>query len=42
MISRINNDFRKAYRALGVRREETIVWFWIGKHSDYEKLIGQC
>jgi len=28
------------YRALGVLEEETIVWFWIGSHSDYDKLIS--
>jgi hypothetical protein len=29
------------YRALGVLRGETIVWFWIGKHSDYERLLSR-
>ena len=28
------------YRALGVRvREDEIVWFWIGSHSEYDRLI---
>ena len=27
------------YRAVGVIHGDTIVWFWIGKHSDYERLI---
>jgi hypothetical protein len=27
------------YRALGVRRDDTIVWFWIGSHADYDKLL---
>ena len=27
------------YRALGVRVDEAIVWFWIGSHSDYDALI---
>lgn len=27
------------YRALAYRENETLVWFWIGSHSDYEKLI---
>ena len=26
-----------AYRALGVKQNETIIWFWIGSHTDYEK-----
>lgn len=29
----------KSYRALGVVMDEEIVWFWIGSHSDYDKLI---
>ena len=28
------------YRALGVKIEEGILWFWIGSHADYDKLIG--
>ncbi len=32
----------KKYRAIGVEVKEGIVWFWIGKHSDYEKLISQA
>jgi hypothetical protein len=27
------------YRALGVDVEDGIVWFWIGPHSEYEKII---
>ena len=27
------------YRALGRRRGNLIVWFWIGSHADYEELI---
>lgn len=27
------------YRALGVKEEETIVWFWIGTHQEYNTLI---
>ena len=29
------------YRALGVRDEDDIVWFWIGSHSDYDKLLSR-
>lgn len=29
----------QSYRALGVRQEETIIWFWIGSHGDYEELL---
>jgi hypothetical protein len=27
------------YRALAVRRDDTLVWFWIGSHADYDKLL---
>jgi hypothetical protein len=27
------------YRALGVQEGEAVVWFWIGTHSDYDKLV---
>ena len=32
---RINDDCR----ALGVREDDVIVWFWIGSHSAYEALL---
>jgi hypothetical protein len=27
------------YRALGIADGDTVVWFWIGNHSEYERLI---
>ena len=27
------------YRALGLDKSEGVVWFWIGSHSDYDKLL---
>ncbi len=27
------------YRALGLLDEDEVTWFWIGSHSDYERLI---
>jgi hypothetical protein len=27
------------YRALGLDGGETIIWFWIGSHADYDKLV---
>ncbi len=27
------------YRALGVDVEDGILWFWIGTHTDYDKLL---
>ena len=29
------------YRAVGILSANEIVWFWIGKHSEYEKLLKQ-
>jgi hypothetical protein len=30
------------YRALGVRRGgDTILWFWIGTHAEYDKIIAR-
>jgi len=29
------------WRALGVLRDSTVIWFWIGPHSEYEKLLTQ-
>ncbi|MBX9254482.1 hypothetical protein H1Q63_11080 [Desmonostoc muscorum CCALA 125] len=31
----------KNYRAVGVRNESGIVWFWIGTHTDYDNLLSQ-
>jgi len=28
------------YRALAVDAEDGLVWFWIGSHADYDKLVG--
>jgi len=27
------------YRAVGILDDNEIVWFWIGSHADYEKLL---
>jgi len=27
------------YRALGVMKGSTIVWFWIGSHAEYDGLV---
>ena len=32
---RINDN----YRAVGVKKGKTVIWFWAGLHSDYEKLL---
>ena len=28
------------YRALGIPVSTGVQWFWIGSHSDYDKLLG--
>ena len=28
-----------AYRALGVMKKDRIVWYWIGGHSEYDRLV---
>lgn len=28
------------YRALAVEATGGLVWFWIGSHSDYDKMMG--
>lgn len=28
------------YRAVAVEHGEDFVWFWIGRHDEYERLIG--
>jgi len=31
----------RGYRALGRLDGDEIVWFWIGSHADYDKLLAQ-
>ncbi|MEW6381176.1 MAG: hypothetical protein AB1611_16435 [bacterium] len=28
------------YRALGVLDGDTVTWFWVGSHDDYERFFG--
>jgi len=30
----------RRYRALGVEVEEGLLWFWIGTHAEYDRLIS--
>ena len=30
----------RGWRALGRLEENTVTWFWIGSHADYDGLIG--
>ena len=29
------------YRALATRDGETLIWFWIGSHAEYDRLVGR-
>ena len=29
------------YRAIGIQQNNEIIWFWIGSHKDYKKLLKQ-
>jgi hypothetical protein len=29
-----------SYRALGVEVEDGVLWFWIGSHAEYDKIVG--
>jgi hypothetical protein len=29
------------YRALGVKEGDEIIWFWIGSHADYDRLLSR-
>ena len=29
------------YRALALQHEADAVWFWVGLHAEYDRLIGQ-
>jgi hypothetical protein len=28
------------YRALGVFDQDTVTWFWVGSHDEYERFFG--
>lgn len=30
----------RQYRALGRRRDDLVVWFWIGTHAEYDRMIS--
>ena len=29
------------WRALGLKSDDTIIWFWIGSHADYSGLVSR-
>ena len=30
----------RSYRAIGILDKDTVTWFWIGNHDDYEQFFG--
>jgi hypothetical protein len=34
--ARVNDD----YRALAIKRTDAYVWFWIGPHDEYERILS--
>ncbi|NCS49294.1 MAG: hypothetical protein GPJ29_15420 [Microcystis aeruginosa BK11-02] len=35
--ARINRD----YRAVGQLEDDTVIWFWVGSHAEYDMLLDQ-
>jgi len=33
--ARVSDD----YRVLGVLEKDTMIWYWIGNHAEYERLL---
>ncbi|WP_442923182.1 type II toxin-antitoxin system RelE family toxin [Microcoleus sp. A6-C5] len=31
----------KNYRAVGQLDQDTIIWFWVGSHTEYDRLLSQ-
>ena len=31
----------KSYRAVGQLDGDTVIWFWVGAHAEYDKLLSQ-
>ena len=29
----------RSYRTLGIREQDDVLWFWIGSHAEYDRLI---
>jgi hypothetical protein len=30
----------RGYRALGILENDTVTWFWVGSHDDYERFFS--
>jgi hypothetical protein len=45
LVSRRNPIFSVrvsiGWRAVGLKKENTMIWFWIGSHAEYKRLLRQ-
>jgi hypothetical protein len=39
-LARKNFKLGRSYRALEIRRDGDLYWFWIGHHSEYDGMVG--
>ena len=43
-FKRVGNDVSvrvgRNYRALGILKGDTVYWYWVGKHDEYDRLLG--
>lgn len=37
----INSHDRANYQAVGQLNGDTVIWFWLGSHAEYNKLLSQ-
>jgi hypothetical protein len=35
------HPYRARLGAVGIKAENHLIWFWVGSHSDYDKLVKQ-
>ncbi|MEH1836554.1 MAG: hypothetical protein V7L29_32025 [Nostoc sp.] len=40
-LSSILHELTKTYRAVGQLDEDTVIWFWVGSHAEYNILLEQ-
>lgn len=36
---RVSVRIGRDYRALGILQSDTVYWYWIGKHDEYDRII---
>jgi hypothetical protein len=38
--SRVSVRIGRDYRALGILQGDAVYWYWIGRHDEYDRIIG--